>query len=82
MLARVKLFGPMRQALGRAELEVATHENSCTCASLRGCILAGEPRLAELLHGCRFAVNGKFAAEDCALSEADEVALIGFVSGG
>ncbi|MGO9110226.1 MAG: MoaD/ThiS family protein [Thermoguttaceae bacterium] len=82
MLAHVKLFGPMSQAVGQAELPVVLHENPPTCAALRVCILACEPRLAGLLDGCRFAVNGKFVPEEHTLAEGDEIALIGFVSGG
>jgi molybdopterin converting factor small subunit len=45
-------------------------------------MFAREPRLAGLLDGCRLAVNGRFAAEGQLLAEGDEIALIGFVSGG
>ncbi len=82
MLARVKLFGPLSRAAGQVELAVALHDGPPTCAALRACILACEPRLASLLDGCRFAVNGRFAAEGQLLAEVDEIALIGFVSGG
>ncbi len=82
MLARVKLFGPMSQTVGQAELAVPLEGESPTCAVLRGRIFACEPRLAGLLDGCRFAVNGRFAAEEQPLAEGDEIALIGFVSGG
>ena len=82
MLVRVKLFGPMSQAAGQAELPVPMHEGPPTCAILRACIPACEPRLAGLLDGYCFAVNGRFAAEGQLLAEGDEIALIGFVSGG
>jgi molybdopterin converting factor small subunit len=82
MLARVKLFGPMGQAAGQAELSVSVEGQAPTCAALRARIGACEPRLAGLLDGCRFAVNGQFAAEEESLAEGDEIALIGFVSGG
>ena len=82
MLARVKLFGPMSQAAEQAELPVLLEGESPTCAALRARIGACEPRLAGLLDGCRFAVNGRFAAEEQSLADGDEIALIGFVSGG
>lgn len=82
MLASVKLFGPMSQAVGQAELLLSLEGPLPTCAALRGRILACEPRLAGLLGGCRFAVNGRFATEEQSLAESDEIALIGFVSGG
>jgi len=82
MLACVKLFGPMRQAVGQNELSLLVNGDPPTCAGLRREIRAGEPRLAKMLDGCRFAVNGRFALEEQSLAEGDEIALIGFVSGG
>jgi len=82
MLARVKLFGPMRLAAGQAELPVTLEGTSPTYADLRARIVACEPRLAGLLGGCRFAVNGRFAADEQTLADDDEIALIGYVSGG
>ena len=82
MLMSVKLFGPMRQAAAQTELALTVNDARPTCAALRREIRSGEPRLAELLDGCRFAVNGRFAAEEQCLAEDDEIALVGFVSGG
>jgi molybdopterin converting factor small subunit len=82
MLARVKLFGPLSQAVGQAELSFPLPGTSPTCSALRAVIVSSEPRLTGLLEGCRFAVNGRFAAEEQLLAETDEIALIGFVSGG
>jgi molybdopterin converting factor small subunit len=82
MLARVKLFGPMRLAVGQGELSFALDGSPASCAALRAEICIREPRLAGLIDGCRFAVNGRFAGEEHLLSEGDEIALIGFVSGG
>ncbi|MGA2255974.1 MAG: MoaD/ThiS family protein [Thermoguttaceae bacterium] len=82
MLARVRLFGPVSQAVGQAELPVLLEGKSPTCAALRASIFACEPRLAGLLDGCRFAVNGRFVPDEQTLAEGDEIALIGFVSGG
>jgi len=82
MLARVKLFGPMGAALGQAEVSVSLESDSPTCAVLRSHLFVCEPRLANLLDGCRFAINGRFVPDEQPLSEGDEIALIGFVSGG
>jgi molybdopterin converting factor small subunit len=82
MLARIKLFGPMRQAVGLDELALDVKGDPPTCVELRREIRAAEPRLAGLIDGCRFAVNGRFAAEEQPLAGSDEIALIGFVSGG
>ena len=79
---RIKLFGPMSRAAGQAELNVTLQGDAPTCAALRAYLVAYQPRLAGLLDGCRFAVNGRFAAEGQLLAEGDEIALIGFVSGG
>jgi molybdopterin converting factor small subunit len=72
----------MSQAVGQAELSFSLEGESPTCAALRAHIFASDLRLAGLLDGCRFAVNGRFAAEGQFLAEGDEIALIGFVSGG
>ena len=45
-------------------------------------LTAAEPLLAGMLPACRFAVNHAFAADDRAIAEGDEVALIGLTSGG
>jgi len=82
MTFTIKLFGPMSRAVGSGELAVSLDDKRPTCGEIRGRIAAGEPRLAGLLEACRFAVNGHFAAEGQMLAEGDEIALIGFVSGG
>jgi molybdopterin converting factor small subunit len=82
MLVRVKLFGPMRLAIGGSVLSLALPGDSASCARLRSEIRDREPRLAGTIDGCRFAVNGRFADEEQILAEGDEIALIGFVSGG
>lgn len=82
MTYSIKLFGPMSRAVGKGELAVACEGSPPTCREIRDRMLGFEPRLAPFLGGCRFAVNGQFAAEDQRLAEHDEIALIGFVSGG
>jgi molybdopterin converting factor small subunit len=82
MLARVKLFGPLRLAVGQGELSLGLQGGPATCAALRASIRTQEPRLAGMIDGCRFAVNGRFAVDEQLLTEGDEIALIGFVSGG
>ena len=78
----VRLFGPMRRAVDRTELTVAVAELPVTCAALRRRLTEIEPRLADLLPGCRFAVNCQFAEESRTLCPTDEISLLGFVSGG
>jgi len=82
MLVRVRLFGPLGRAVGQPEVTVALDRESPTCAMLRAQLAQCEPRLAQLLSGCRFAVNREFAAEERPIAADDEIALIGFVSGG
>ena len=82
LLVRVMLFGPLSRAVGRPEVAVPLRCETPTCAMLRAALAEREPRLASWLSGCRFAVNREFAAEDRPIAESDEIALIGFVSGG
>jgi len=81
MRVRVLLFGPQADAASRSEVAVALPDGA-TCADLRSRLAAEVPALAKRLDASRFAVNHEFAPEDAALTEQDEVALIGMVSGG
>jgi molybdopterin converting factor small subunit len=78
----IKLFGPLSRTAGRAELAVDCPANHPTCAAVRQSLAAAEPRLADLLPACRFAVNHSFVSEDHQIAAGDEVALIGLTSGG
>jgi molybdopterin converting factor small subunit len=82
MLLRVKLFGPLKCAVGQAEIAVEIDDSCATCVELRRCLSTCQPRLGPWLPGCRFAVNRQFAQEEQPLSDRDEIALVGFVSGG
>ena len=82
MMVRVKLFGPLSRAVGQPQVTVPLNDPAATCAVLRTRLLQYEPRLADWLSGCRFAVNQEFAGEDQPIGAEDEIALIGFVSGG
>jgi len=82
MRLTVRLFGPLSRAAGRAEVCLPLDDAPATCAALRRRLSECEPRLAPWLAGCRFAVNCQFAAEDQPLRADDEIALVGFVSGG
>jgi molybdopterin converting factor small subunit len=78
----VRLFGPEARAVGRATVTLHVDGQECTCARLREALLAAEPSLAVTLPYCRVAVNHSFASETQPIGAADEVALIGLVSGG
>jgi molybdopterin converting factor small subunit len=77
---RIHLFGQLAAAVQSSQL--AVNVEAPTCGALRQQIAAQEPRLASLLPACRFAVNHRFAEDGTMVRESDEVALIGFVSGG
>jgi molybdopterin converting factor small subunit len=77
---KVKLFGAEAHAAGAREVAVALEGR--TCASLRAALERSVPALQPFLSKCRFAVNHEFATDDRILSESDEIALIGMVSGG
>jgi len=82
MRVTIKLFGPEATAAGRRELPVELDAAQPTCKNLRRAIGQQYPDLAEKLTACRFAVNHEFADESMSISETDEIALIGQVSGG
>ena len=81
MVVRVLLFGPYADAVGAASVSV-TLAGEPTCAAVREGLARGHPALVGMMTGARFAVNGRFADERGVVREADEVALIGLVSGG
>lgn len=80
MRVEVLLFGAEREAAGsdRAVVEVS----HATCAGVREGLVRQHPVLVRFLGAARLAVNGEFAGEGQAIEAADEVALIGMVSGG
>ncbi len=82
MTVIIKLFGPLRRAAGREEVVIAVEQQRPTCGEIRARLVADEPLLAGMLPACRFAINHAFVAEDCEITECDEVALIGLTSGG
>jgi molybdopterin converting factor small subunit len=81
MRVSVLLFGPEAAAAGSARVEVEAPAGS-TCADLREMLAARCPALRPHLPAARFAVNAEFAEPQAIITPADEVALIGLVSGG
>jgi sulfur-carrier protein len=77
----ILLFGPHAAALGadRAELELA---GTPTAGAVQRALSHEFPSLRPLLAGARIAVNGEFVGGDHPIVAADELALIGLVSGG
>ncbi len=76
----VLIFGPLAAKAGarRLSAEVTTP----TASALRARLVASHPDLASLIASARFAVNQEFVTDDATITERDEVALIGAVSGG
>ncbi len=77
----VRLFGAEAELAGQAQVTINV-EDASTCGDLRRVLAKRHPSLAVRLPACRFAVNHEFAVEEHSVTEQDEVALIGLVSGG
>lgn len=81
MKVRVRLFAALREAMGRAEVELelpdgATAEDAWLSLVQRSPGLAGKRRSLSV------SVNRRYAAFDAPLAEGDEVVFIPPVSGG
>lgn len=81
MTVSVHLFGPIASAAGTPLCTIALETDRSPAAVLRR---LGEicPAIQPLLPGCRLAVNSRFASPDTVISNQDELAVIGLVSGG
>jgi molybdopterin converting factor small subunit len=77
----VKLFGPEADLAGQTQV-VLNVDSTATCGELRRVLAECQPSLSVRLPSCRFAVNHEFAGDERPVTERDEVALIGLVSGG
>jgi molybdopterin synthase sulfur carrier subunit len=77
--ASLRLFGPAREAAGRAEdsFDATTVEELLVLATRRY-----PPAFATILERCRIWVNGEEVSPERAISAGDEVAVIPPVSGG
>ena len=81
MIHLVRLFGPQAVDAGTRRLEVDLGE-SATCRELKQRIGELRPAIKASLPSSRIAVNHKFVPDDHPIDPADELALIGMVSGG
>jgi molybdopterin synthase sulfur carrier subunit len=79
-MARVLLFGPLRDLAGWREREMA----AATLAELRQALAADDPRLAEALAapGVQVALNQAIVRGDAELTPVAEVAFLPPMSGG
>jgi len=75
----VRLFGPLAEQAGRAELEVSVSEGT-----VRSVVAAAAVAAPELVVGpsVRFAVGTDYAGPEAAVREGDVVSLIPPVGGG
>jgi len=78
----VLVFGPLAQRAGCRMIMLDLPDGCVTCRQVRAALVQTVPRLAEVLPGCRLAVNHEYADDDRVVTGQDEVALIGMVSGG
>jgi molybdopterin converting factor subunit 1 len=81
MIVTVHLFARGRELAGADHVLVELPAGA-TVSSLRAALVQRVPALESLLAVSAIAVNHDFAAEDQAIGEADEVAVIPPVSGG
>jgi molybdopterin converting factor small subunit len=79
---RVKLFGPLAKLAQTSEAEVAVTSEAPTVDTLRSALSVKYPSVADALMSCRFALNHAFVEEKQSIKPADELAVIGMVSGG
>jgi sulfur-carrier protein len=78
-VARLRLFGPAREAAGTAGASVPGHNVAAVMAGARARF--GEP-FAQILDTSRVWVNGDEVGPDTPVGDDDEVAVIPPVSGG
>ena len=79
---RVLLFGPEAAACGRSEARLPGDGPVLSVADIKTGLARIEPALVTSLRSARIAVNHAFANETTMVRPEDEIALIGFVSGG
>lgn len=77
----LKLFAAARDIAGADSLNLELGETS-TVSDIRRAAVAAVPALGPLVERSLIAVNSRYAADNQAVSPADEVALIPPVSGG
>jgi len=79
---RVLLFGQEAAACGKSEALLPGDGPALSVADLKTRLARVEPTLVTSLRSARIAVNHAFVNETTMVRPEDEIALIGFVSGG
>lgn len=82
MRVTVKLFGPLALTAKSREVILDLRQDRPTCSDLESELAAACPALGAQLRTAAFAVNSEYVNRDHVVDEGDEIALIGFVSGG
>ena len=75
----LKVFGIAREIMGGSEISISEPVNDV--AELRALLLNRYPKLKDL-NSLLIAVNQKYASDEIAVAETDEIAIIPPVSGG
>ena len=81
MRVRVRLFAALREAMGRAEVELELADGA-TAEDAWARLVLESPGLALKRRSLSASVNRRYAAFDVPLAEGDEVVFIPPVSGG
>lgn len=79
---RVLLFGPEAAACGKSETLLPGDGPALSIAEIKTHLARVEPALVTSLRSARIAVNHAFVNDTTMVRPEDEIALIGFVSGG
>jgi len=82
MRVTVKLFGPAAEAAGASQVDVDIDGMTATATDVKNAIRSQHEAIGAYVDASRLAINHEFAAPNAAVSESDELALIGQVSGG
>jgi molybdopterin converting factor small subunit len=79
---RVLLFGPQAAACGKSQALFPADAPALSVSDLKIRLARAEPSLVSSICSARIAVNHAFVDETTLVRPEDEIALIGFVSGG
>ena len=82
MQIEVLLFGPQAAMAQRDRVTLEVADPRPTTAAVKQALRDALPQLAPSLDQSRLAVNCAYVGEDEQVDAADEIALIGMVSGG
>ena len=77
----ILLFGPLARHANRDSIDLHWREG-ITAGAIIADLRRTYPDITAMIDSCRLAVNHDFAGAETPISPSDELALIGFVSGG